>query len=218
MFERLLRSGVLVSSVVDVGAFRAQWTQLLRATYPHARSLLIEPQPAHAPILGTFADESEAATLFVPALVGAAAAPRVTFHVLDDGGGGTGSSVLRELSNVPGHEEYLPMRTLDEILHETAFGVPDLLKIDVQGYELEVLRGLGALIHSIDFILLEVAVMPYNESAPLVLDVLTWMHERGFAPHDVAGETRLPDGTLAQIDILFIRSDHPLRAARVVEY
>lgn len=217
-FTRLRNAGIDVSRVVDVGAFRAQWTHLFREVYPAAHALLIEPQSRHADALRSYASGSSAKTVFVPALVGADIAEGMTFHVLDDEHGGTGSSVMRELSNVEGHVESMSMTTLEEVIDRTGFGVPEFVKIDVQGYELEVLKGLGGVLASVSFVLLEVAVIRYNEGAPQVLEVLQFMEDRGFALHDLVGETRLPDGLLAQVDILFVRADHPIRTETTINY
>lgn len=217
--ERLRDSGVEISAAIDVGAFRAQWTVLLREVYPSARSLLIEPQSRHTKALEMYTESASAHTLFVPALVGAVAADDVGFHVLDDEYGGSGSSIMPERSNIDGHEERMPMTTLLNILNETNFGLPQMVKVDVQGYELEVMKGLGELISSIDFVLLEVAIIQYNEGAPSFTDVLQWMDVHGLVPYDIVGETRLPNGSLAQIDVLFAQRNHSVRNRnQVVEF
>jgi FkbM family methyltransferase len=216
--ERLRDSGVEITRVVDGGAFRGHWVEVFRQVFPDARALLVEPQSRHADQLRRYAAEAQARTTLVPVLLGASSADAVAFHVLDDQHDGPGSSVMRELSDVAGHTEFVPMRTLRQILEETDFETPEFVKLDVQGYELEVLRGLGDLLGDVDFVLLEVAVIPYNEGAPLMVEVLGWMEDRGFVVHDLAGETRLPDGTLAQVDVLFARSDLAIRKSLKVEF
>ena len=55
------------------------------------------------------------------------------------------------------------------------------------------------------------ALVPYNEGAPLFIDVLKYMDSKGFVPLDIAGLTR-PNGVdLAQIDMVFVPQSSPLR-------
>lgn len=201
--ERLAADGFELTRAVDIGACRGEWTQMLRMVYPHASVLMIEPQTRHEALLAEYVDASDAPTTFEPLLVGAQQRSEIPFHVLDDAYGGTGSSVMRELSNVSGHVEARVMETMRSVIEATSFGTPQLVKLDVQGYELQVLEGFGDVLAEIDFLLLEIAVTPYNEGAPLMAEVIEWLDQRGFVTHDLAGDTRLPDGRLAQIDLLF---------------
>jgi hypothetical protein len=85
------------------------------------------------------------------------------------------------------------------------------LKIDAQGYELEILKGSTLLIESIDAILLEIALIEINEGAPLLHEVLPFMRSIGFVAYDVLEIHRRPlDRALNQIDVLFVRVDSPL--------
>jgi hypothetical protein len=73
---------------------------------------------------------------FAPALLGPAAAQSVTFYQAE-----TGSSVLRDPGNGSAQPAAMEMTTLDALVRATPFERADFLKLDVQGYELEVLKG-----------------------------------------------------------------------------
>ena len=217
---RLRANGVKLASVVDGGACVGDWTRLLKRVYPHARVLLIEPQERHRTALGALCARIGPSVQVAPVLVGAVETASVAFHVLDDTSGGTGSSVLPEISTVPRHVVQVPMRTLDGLLAASGWPAPDLIKLDVQGYELEVLKGASSALESVGFVLLEVSVWQYNEGSPLIHDVLAWMDRAGFVVHDIFDVSRRRDGVLMQLDLLFVRRDSPLRvdaasAARV---
>ena len=53
-------------------------------------------------------------------------------------------------------------------------------------------------------------MLPYNEGAPAMLQVLNYMEHRDFVPFDIAGESR-PRVHLVQIDMLFTRRNSFLR-------
>jgi hypothetical protein len=107
------------------------------------------------------------------------------------------------------------MTTLDEVAGRAALEGPYFLKLDVQGYELEVLRGGTKLLRECGAILMEVALLEYNESAPLVSEVVAFMKERGFVLYDICGQSRREvDGALFQADLIFVPIESPLRAPK----
>lgn len=204
----LRRDGFVPRVLVDGGACKGEWTMLARAVFPEARVLMIEPQRRHREALERVV-AAMPGTTYAPALIGPEERASVDFFVLDDAGGGTGSSVLEEQSDVPRHVEQVPMTTLDRVIESSGFEAPQLIKLDVQGYELEVLSGARLALTKADFVLLEVSAWPYNAGSPLIANVLEWMKARGFRTYDVWGVSRRPDGRLVQMDLLFIRETHP---------
>jgi hypothetical protein len=102
--------------------------------------------------------------------------------------------------------------TLDAVLASRGLKV-DFLKLDVQGYELDVLKGGEHVLSQSEAVLLEASLVPTNAGAPLVSDVVRFMDERGFRLVDVCGEIRRRDGVLWQVDLLFLRTTSRLLPA-----
>jgi hypothetical protein len=104
------------------------------------------------------------------------------------------------------------MRRLDALLPEF-LEHPVFLKIDTQGAEIEVLKGLGSRIGEIDLMILETTMMPMRHGIPQFADIVRFCDEAGFAVYDVLeGHMRALDGALAQIDLAFVRKDSALRS------
>jgi FkbM family methyltransferase len=204
---KLRDAGVCPTAVVDAGACIGDWTRLLLRVFPQARVLMIEPQQCHAETLARLCGQFSGQLDAVGSLLGPPGQDEAAFHVTDDGGGGTGSSVLPENSDVPRHVVRMPMQTLDGLLAQHRFPPPDFIKLDVQGYELEVLKGARNALNSAQFVLLEVSVWQYNAGSPLLGEVVEWMHGQGFRVHDVFDLSRRL-GLLVQVDLLF-RRDNP---------
>jgi hypothetical protein len=100
--------------------------------------------------------------------------------------------------------------TLDSLAN--ARRSPDLVKIDVQGFELEVLRGSEALFGSTELFIVEVNFFRFNKRVPLVSEVVSFMADRGYEVYDVAEILPRPrDGALGQADIAFARREGILR-------
>jgi FkbM family methyltransferase len=206
---RLSQAGFRPRAVVDIGAFVGDWTLMARRHFPEARVLMVEPQPDRAEALEALAARLPDAR-FAPALLGAAAAPSVTFFQNT-----TASSVLQEVDNrVSAVPLTLPMTTLDAVIAETGFGRPDFLKLDVQGYELEVLRGGPVALGAAEVVLLEVNLIPINRGAPLLAEAVAFMASHGFRAYDICTAIRRPlDDALWQTDMLFARETSPLVAS-----
>jgi hypothetical protein len=88
---------------------------------------------------------------------------------------------------------------------DALFGEPvDLLKLDLQGYELEALRGCGEWIRQIKLITTEVEFLPLYEGQPLFSDVEAYLRERGFCLLNLYELWTQPDGQLTAGDALFL--------------
>jgi FkbM family methyltransferase len=190
--------------VIDVGAFEGDWSKLAREIWPQSRILMFEPNVQKQARVSVVAKELSA-SLFCE-LLGADDGASVSFNVME-----SGSSVLSERSPLDRTVENRKLRRLDTLVEESE--APVFIKIDTQGYELEVLKGAQKLLPKVDAILLEVAIIEINEGAPLIDEVLAFLRSLGFVTYDILEFHRRPlDGALNQIDILFVREDSPLLA------
>lgn len=70
--------------------------------------------------------------------------------------------------------------TLDAIMRLKQLPPPDLLKLDVQGAELDVLKGALECLTSASHVILELQKVEYNQGAPLKDTVIEWMQQQGF--------------------------------------
>jgi hypothetical protein len=79
------------------------------------------------------------------------------------------------------------------------------MKLDVQGYELEALKGATNCLKTAQAVLMEVSLIDMYQNNPILHDVTAFMHERGFIAYDFCALMRRPlDLALAQVDIIFV--------------
>jgi FkbM family methyltransferase len=207
---RLRAAGFQPAAVIDVGAHVGAWSRLAHGVFPDADYHLVEADPEKRAALGAVAAQLGRAHVHI-GLVGASILPAVTFHRVP---GLTGSSVLPELTSAQKTPVTLPMTTLDVLTDGRAAG-PVLLKLDVQGFELEVLKGAASLLRRVGGICPETSTLPYNEGAPLFADVDLHLSRGGFVLYDVVDLLRRSsDQALFQMNALFVPADSPLRAPR----
>ena len=78
------------------------------------------------------------------------------------------------------HVRKLKTVTLDAVARLKQFPAPDLIKMDVQGAELDVLKGASEVLVTAQHVILELQRVEYNKGAPLKDTVIEYMNSIGF--------------------------------------
>ncbi|MCL5945311.1 MAG: FkbM family methyltransferase [Planctomycetes bacterium] len=105
--------------------------------------------------------------------------------------------------------ESVMVRRLDEVLAEVAPNLPQrrpFLKLDTQGFDLRVLKGLGDKLDRFFAIQCEISMIPLYEGMPHWTETISFLERAGFS---VVGFTPIVEDRLAvvEFDCLMIRSD-----------
>jgi FkbM family methyltransferase len=117
---------------------------------------------------------------------------------------GTGASLYKENTNwySEGKKQTVTTKRLDDCNYFN--GAPiDLIKMDVQGSELDVVKGGLNTIKNATFVMMETSLLQYNQGAPLIDSVVERMISLDFCMWDIVEYHKLSDGTIFQLDILF---------------
>ena len=123
---------------------------------------------------------------------------------------GYGSSIYEEKTNFSRKIEYIKSSTLEnELSSLNITSSNNMIKLDVQGSEIDILKGLGNKINCFEIIILETSVKEYNKGAPLFVDVINFMNEKNYSLYDVCDLKRLGlnNSFLIQFDAVFIRKN-----------
>lgn len=111
-----------------------------------------------------------------------------------------------------GYEVTIPMIRIDDVLKEKQVSGPYLIKVDVQGAELDVLDGSPQALQESEVVVLEVSMFQFMKGAPELYDVVFYMKERGFVAYDIIlGWNRPLDNALGQIDMVFVKENGRFR-------
>lgn len=206
--EDLLRGLGRVRTVVDVGANKGQFALLALELFPDATVHAFEPLAAAFARLGTWSRSEHRLTRHCLAL--AATAGTQAMHV----SARMDSSSLhpitdRQTAQFPHtHEvgrEWVRVARLDETLTPMDLPAPALLKIDVQGGELEVLRGAAGVLPCFDWVYVECSFVEFYQGQGLVADVAERLEAAGFQATVLWRPCRDADGRPVQADILFVQ-------------
>ncbi len=197
-------------SIIDVGAHHGQFALFARDRFPRAQLFCFEPLFQAQQVFRRVFSPPAPIELFDVAL-GSVTVAAHPMHVslLDDS-----SSLLpittRYTDAFPGTEERaritVPVQRLDDALAGSDPARPCLLKIDVQGYELEVLRGGDRVLRSVDEVLIECSFVELYTGQPLAAEIIAHLWSKGFQFAGVFGIKRDIVGRCLQADALFERS------------
>jgi len=198
-----------VRTVVDIGANRGQFALAARNCSPDARIVSFEPLPGPAE---TFRQvfSGDARVVLHPVAIGQVRR-EMTIHIsaADDS-----SSLLpitaMQRSLFPGTGEVgtavVQVAPLSEFLSATEIEQPALLKLDVQGYELEALKGCEGLLGCFAYVYAECSFIELYEGQPLADTIIAWLRERGFRLEGIYNLTYNPKGRGVQGDFLYVHN------------
>ena len=206
--ERLFTS-LGIDVVVDVGANAGQYGELLRGLGFRGRLISLEPVPeAFAALERIAAADGRWSALQVAA---ADVDGEIELRVTADS---RSSSVLARNDRFADRPGWAPREVVAVPARRLATLVPELLqprerahlKVDVQGYERQVLEGADGALDRFDSLELELNVSPLYDGQAQLVDLLPLLTERGF--HMVSLEPILLDdrGRLIELDGLFARA------------
>lgn len=207
--SNLKRNGLLVHEVIDIGAYKGEFTRDVLKIFPEASYLMIEANPERESDLQSFIASANNKNLqYEMALLASEADKQQSFSIMD-----VASSALEEHHATSAKRVVLPTKTLDRVAADKKFGNASFLKLDVQGYELEILKGGSTVLQNSQAVLLEVSLLDIHQNVPLLRDVLNFMYEHGFVAYDICSvSARRPlDMALWQIDVMFVKENSPLR-------
>lgn len=198
-------------TVFDVGGHLGQFGLFATATWPSARVFSFEPIAASRSVLERIAEWYPRWTP-VPFALGETTGPAVAHVSRKSAATSLRPITSRMISFAPGTEavatEDVWQKRLDDVpdlfMHAER---PTLLKIDVQGTELEVLRGATRALEFVDAVYVEASFVELYEGQALADSVIEFLRSRGLrlnGVHNVEFDDR---GVCIQADLLLCRDE-----------
>lgn len=189
-----------INSILDVGANVGKFYQDIKNIFPDAYYYLIEANPECSAFLQVLGIDYHIGVL-------SDSIKPVTFYTNVQDKLSTGASVYRENTHHFSDENVIETRyeatTLDTLLPNQTF---DLIKLDVQGSELDIIKGGPIMISNCKLLLLELSCLPYNQNAPLEDEVINYLRTIGFVEIEELGCWYNDSHTLVQRDVLFLNT------------
>jgi FkbM family methyltransferase len=203
-----------IGSVIDVGANKGQFSLVVRSLFPdveiHAfepletefekfKSVVVGPVKHYAVALGAEATEAkfyitsrpDSSSLFKP---------------------GKDHEQLYGVSL--SSSKTVPVVRLADAIDVRALAAPVLMKLDVQGGELDVLKGAADMLPFIDTIYTEASFVSLYEHQPLAGEIIGFLAEHGFALRGVFNHSVAPGVGPTQADFLFVKATSSAKGRR----
>jgi FkbM family methyltransferase len=200
-----------VDTVLDVGANEGQYARLLRELGFRGRIISFEPLTTAHQCLQRSAMKDPLWTI-APRMAVGNQEGEIRLNVCSNSTASSVLGMLGALERAAPELTYVgsdvaPISRLDraaaEFLGESRYV---LLKADVQGYELEVLRGAAGLLPKIVGAQLELSLVPLYQGQALFWELMDFMRTKGFGVWGIIpGLVDDSSGRLLQTDVIFFR-------------
>lgn len=199
VIRHLLSKKYTITHVFDVGANRGTWTAQYESELPTAQFSLFEANPSLSRPPKLNSKHS-----WFSGVLSSPETKEVEFYSVSN----TGDSYYKEDTRVYNKctPIKLPTTTLDAVVEEHNLPLPQLLKLDTQGSELDILRGSTTIIPHVDILVTEVAIMPYNKGAPTFADYIKYLTDFDFVPMGLE-KIHHADNMLVQVDVVFLKKN-----------
>ncbi|WP_316824785.1 FkbM family methyltransferase [Pedobacter miscanthi] len=205
--QSLKKLGFSPNYVLEIGAYEGNWAIEFNQIFPDSKIMMIEGQLQKQEILLQRKKQLPNSEVKI-ALLGAEN-KSVEFNIYE-----TASSVFKEDNETGASIQEIELQLLDDILSPTAFYKPDFIKIDTQGFELEILKQAAKTLQFTKAVLLEVSFLNIYKGAPLAAEIIAFMEKNNFVIYDICSLMRRPyDKALFQSDFLFLQKDFYLRTS-----
>lgn len=194
-----------LATVIDIGANRGQFALAARAI-AGAKVISFEPLPEVAAIYRKVFADDPAVKLHVAAIGEKSENKLIHLSARDD------SSSLLEIGDAqshfyPGTYEVgtleIKVGTLDEFITTEEIIRPAMLKLDVQGFELQALTGCKSLIRNFDYVYCECSFVELYKDQKLAGEVIAYLQLSNFRLSGIYNPSYDRDGSCIQADLLF---------------
>ena len=187
---------------LDIGACTGEFSQVITKLAPQCQIVMVEANPNCEPYLQKLNHGYEMIAL-------SNKTGKAELFVEKANALGTGTSLYRENTEWYADGKFDKVEVDTDTLDNRKYfadEIIDLVKIDVQGAELDILKEGRSTIMRSNYVLIEVSVEEYNLKAPLIDSIVPVMKQYGFYIEDILDYLRLNKNKISQMDILFKNS------------
>lgn len=205
------RLGFDCEYVLDLGAHEGWFTKVAMDIYPNAHYTLFEPLPQMKEKLEKVCQENPKCQYLPLAISNQTGKTYITNY-----SNLSGASIKRSLDKKLQQEKkqiLIDTDTIDNLVLNQKVQVPNLVKMDIEGSELDALQEATSILGKTEVFIIETALYNFGEYRPDFYDIVEFMRSKEYYVYDVVGYHRRPyDGSLGMLDIVFVKDKGTLRS------
>jgi FkbM family methyltransferase len=171
--------------VYDIGSSVLHWTQNVRNLWKNSKIYLFDGMTEMKLFYDEYNKQNNTNYDYNVGVLCDEDYKRISFYQNDELSGG--NSYYKEIGHPDSHKIFTESNIkhkigmkLETIVKNKNIPMPDLIKIDVQGAELDILKGSMSIINHAKFLIVELQHTEYNEGAPLCNQTRDFLIENGW--------------------------------------
>jgi FkbM family methyltransferase len=202
-----------VGHIIDGGAYRGDFSLQMAAAFPFATIYAFEPQKKSYALLCNVTREIPRIKTYNCALSSHSGKSVLHTNIspLTSSLSNTSEDGLHYFQDYlqPEGSEQVEVTSLSDFLSNEKVPGVDILKLDLQGHELQTIKGMDGFVGSVKLIFVEVQFLEIYQGTPLFSEVETYLRTKGFVFYQFFGLVRSPiDGRLLSGDAIFFNRKH----------
>jgi FkbM family methyltransferase len=204
-----------LGTIIDAGANQGQFAIAASHFYPDARIHSFEPLPDVYPILQRNTRNVSKISTYNMALGNATGTLEFYSNAYSHASSALPVSTLQKNmlpKTATSHRIETPVQRLDDLYENLQLSSPVLLKMDVQGFEKEVLKGATQSLPLIDYLLFESSFVQMYDGEPLFDEMHDFVKALGFEIIAPVGFLQSEKLQILQMDLLYKRKKHENRS------
>jgi len=213
-FSLLAEIGFVPNHIIDVGANHGSWTRTALNYFPDAHYSLLEPQKWLEAYVKDLMD-SNSKIRFFPCGAGSTSGTfKFTVTSRDDSSNFLISTV--DAKNAGYEQIDTEVVTLNELVSKNNLPPPDIIKIDAEGFDLEVLEGADNFFGKTEIFMVEAAVVA-KVIENSFLKVIEFLDQRGYRLFDITDLNRpFEPRVLWLTELVFIRKGGMIDEMKII--
>lgn len=206
----LARLGFKANVIVDGGAHKGKWTQTVSEFFPTSKFIMVEPNPTVYNHIKDTISSTIQHTVVTAAL--GESKGRLKLNIWDDVDKDlVGSSLCGHVRGEAAKQvevDIVPLDSLIEVYNE----VPNLVKLDLQGYEIHALKGATQTLAKAELFIIEFGLLDAYVDRTSVRDLINFMHDFDYSLYDLIDFHYRPyDNALTGGDFFFLKNSSKLK-------
>ena len=180
-----------IKTVFDIGANNGTWTKKYEKLLPNSTFYMFEANPTKKKPNNVNPKHIWQTAVLSDTI------KTIDFYAIN----GTGDSYYKEMTT--SYEGCTPIKLNTTTLDSFSFPLPEIIKIDTQGAEIDIINGAKEIFKQCKILQIEMPILSYNKASPSFDVYINTLRNLGLFPIGL-NELHFIEGILIQIDLVFV--------------